>query len=235
MTARSLAAEATGTALLVAIVVGSGIMGERLAAGNAALVLLANGLATGLGLFVLIAVLAPVSGAHLNPAVSLVEAIEGRLPLHALAPRVAVQCAAALAGTALAHVLFELPAFEASTRARGGLAQLVAEIVATAGLVLTIRGMARHGALATAAGVSAWIASAYWFTSSTSFANPAVTLARAWTPTFSGLRPADVAPFIVAQVSGALAGAALGRALFAGSPAEVRGGLAARERWNPDR
>jgi glycerol uptake facilitator-like aquaporin len=224
--ARALLAEGVGTAALVAIVVGSGIMGERLAGGNAAIALLANSLATGFGLFVLIAALAPVSGAHFNPVVSMVEAIDGGLRVRELAPRIAVQCAGALAGTAIAHAMFELALLDPSTRIRTGGAQWFAEAVATAGLVLAIRGSSRHGTLAVAAAVACYIAAAYWFTASTSFANPAVTLGRAWTPTFSGIRPADVVPFVVAQVAGALAGLALARALFGrtGAPARTEEG-----------
>lgn len=213
--ARALLAEGVGVALLAAIVVGSGIMGERLASGNAAIALLGNSLATGFGLFVLVLLFAPLSGAHLNPAVSLVEAIDGRLPARELVPRVAVQFAAALAGVVTAHAMFGVAWIEPSVRVRSGPSQALAEAIATAGLVLTIRGTARAGTIAVAASVAAWITCAYWFTASTSFANPALTFARAWTPSFSGLRPADVGPFVVAQIAGAVGGRVLANALFA--------------------
>jgi glycerol uptake facilitator-like aquaporin len=199
-----LAAEALGTALLVAIVVGSGIMGERMAGGNAAIALLANSAATGCGLFVLILVFAPVSGAHFNPLVSLVFALLGALPARIAAAYAVVQLTGALAGVAWAHAMFELAPWVVSAHARTGLAQWLAEASATFGLVLTILGCARYGIAVLAAAVGAYIAAAYWFTASTSFANPVVTIARALTPTFSGIRPGDVAAFVAAQAAGAL-------------------------------
>lgn len=201
--ARRLAAEFIGTALLLAIVVGSGIMGERLANGNAAIALLANSLATGGGLFVLIMVFAPVSGAHFNPLISACAFVDRALSGGLAAAYLAAQLCGALAGVALAHAMFDLPLLVASTTARTGLGQWLAEGVATFGLVLTLRGTERYGIPVLAAAVAAYIAAAYWFTASTSFANPVVTLARAFTPTFAGIRPTDVAGFIVAQCVGA--------------------------------
>jgi glycerol uptake facilitator-like aquaporin len=198
--ARCLVAEALGTMFLLAIIVGSGIMGERLAGGNVAIALLANSIATGCGLWVLIAILGPVSGAHLNPAVTLAMASAGHFPWRHVPPYVVVQTATAFLGVALAHVMFALPLFTASEHVRSGAGQWVSEAVATAGLLLTI-GLARHkGALAVGGLVAAYIAAAYWFTASTSFANPAVTLARSATNTFAGIRPVDAAGFIAVQL-----------------------------------
>jgi glycerol uptake facilitator-like aquaporin len=197
---RCLAAEALGTALLLAVIVGSGIMGERLAGGNVAIALLVNSIATGCGLWVLIAILGPVSGAHLNPAVTLAIASAGHFPWQHVLPYVAVQVAAAFVGVGLAHVMFSLPLFTASDHVRTGTGQWVSEAVATAGLLLTI-GLARHKGAVTVGGlVAAYITAAYWFTASTSFANPAVTLARAATNTFAGIRPVDAAGFIAVQL-----------------------------------
>jgi glycerol uptake facilitator-like aquaporin len=197
---RCLAAEALGTALLLAVIVGSGIMGERLAGGNVAVALLANSIATGCGLWVLISILGPISGAHLNPAVTLAMASAGHLPWQHVLPYVVVQVAAAFLGVALAHVMFSLPAFAASEHVRSGAGQWVSEAVATTGLLLTI-GLTRHrGAITVGGLVAAYITAAYWFTASTSFANPAVTLARAATNTFAGIRPIDAAGFIVVQL-----------------------------------
>ena len=197
---RCLAAEALGTAFLLAVIVGSGIMGERLAGGNVAIALLANSIATGCGLWVLIAILGPVSGAHFNPAVTLAMASAGHLPWRRVLPYVLAQVAAAFFGVALAHVMFSLPLFTASEHARNGTGQWVSEAVATAGLLLTI-GLARHKGAVTVGGlVAAYITAAYWFTASTSFANPAVTLARAATNTFAGIRPIDAAGFIAVQL-----------------------------------
>jgi glycerol uptake facilitator-like aquaporin len=197
---RCLAAEGLGTAFLVAIIVGSGIMGERLAGGNVAIALLANSIATGCGLGVLIAILGPVSGAHFNPAVTLAMASAGHLPWRHVLPYVLVQVAAAFLGVALAHVMFSLPLFTASDHARTGAGQLVSEAIATAGLLLTI-GLARHkGAIVVGALVAAYVTAAYWFTASTSFANPAVTLARAATNTFAGIRAVDAGGFIAVQL-----------------------------------
>ena len=200
---RRLAAEFIGTALLLAVVVGSGIMGERLANGNTAIALLANSLATGGGLFVLILTFAPVSGAHFNPLVTAGAVVDRALPMRVAAGYVAAQLGGALCGVALAHAMFEAPLWEASATVRTGAGQWIAEAVATFGLVLTIRGTARYGTPVLAGAVGTFIAAAYWFTASTSFANPAVTIARALTPTFAGIRPDDVAGFLVAQCIGA--------------------------------
>jgi glycerol uptake facilitator-like aquaporin len=201
---RRLAAEALGTALLLAVVVGSGIMGERLAGGNVAIALLANSLATGAGLYALITVLGPLSGAHFNPAVTGVawmsRQIAGR---DALAYGV-VQVAGAVAGVWAAHVMFDLPVWQFSQHAREGVAQWWSEVVATFGLVTVILYGAKHRPEAIPASVACYITAAYWFTASTSFANPAVTLARSLTNTFSGIRPVDVGGFVVAQCLGAL-------------------------------
>jgi glycerol uptake facilitator-like aquaporin len=207
--ARRLAAEGVGTALLLAAVVGSGIMGERLAAGNTAVALLANTLATGAALAALILAFGPVSGAHLNPAVTLVAAWTGALARRDAGPYVLAQIAGALAGVAAANVMFGEPVFFASQRARQGGPQLFAEFVATFGLLSVILGCARHRAETTAYAVAAYITAAYWFTSSTSFANPAVTLARSASDTFAGIRPADVPGFVGAQLAGAAAATGL--------------------------
>ena len=197
------AAEGIGTAFLVAAVVGSVIMGERLAGGNVAITLLANSLATGAVLYALISALGPTSGAHFNPVVTLSEAWLGKLPWRRVSPYVVAQVAGALAGVAAAHWMFELPTFVASEHARTGPAQLWSEAVATFGLVTVILNCARHKPEAVAAAVGTYITAAYWFTASTSFANPVVTIARAMTDTFSGIRPLDAPGFIAAQFIGA--------------------------------
>lgn len=212
---RPVVAEGLGTALLVSVVVGSGIMAERLCAGSVGLALLCNTLATGGGLLALILTFGPVSGARFNPAVTLVDALDGALrPAEAAALAVA-QAVGACAGTALAHAMFELPLVALSSHARTGPGQWIAEAVATFGLLLTIRGVSRRTPAATPYAVAAWIVGAYWFTASTSFANPAVTVARALTDTFAGIRPADVPAFVGAQLVGAVAGAHLMRWLGA--------------------
>lgn len=207
---RRLAAEAVGTALLLAAVVGSGIMAERLAGGNVALALLANTIATGAALVALILAFGPISGAHFNPAVSLAELARGALPRREAAAYVAVQVAGAFAGVLSAHLMFGEALLSASTHERSGLAQAFSEGVATFGLLAVILGCARRQASAVPFAVGAWITAAYWFTASTSFANPAVTLARAATDSFAGIRPEDAPAFIAAQ----LVGAALATALF---------------------
>jgi glycerol uptake facilitator-like aquaporin len=204
---RRAAAEALGTALLLAGVVGSGIMGERLAGGNVAIALLANSLATGALLVVLILVFAPVSGAHFNPAVTLVSASSGATRWREAPAYVAAQALGAIAGVALAHAMFHEPVFVWSRHVRAGAGQVVSEVVASFGLLLAILGCARNAPRAVPVAVGAYIASAYWFTASTSFANPAVTVARALTDTFAGIRPADVPGFIAAQLAGASAAA----------------------------
>lgn len=203
--ARRLAAEALGTALLLATVVGSGIMAERLCGGNVGLALLANALATGAGLIALILTFGPVSGAHFNPVVTLSAALGGGLPWRELPAYLGAQVVGALGGVAVADLMFELPAFFASTHVRTGPAQWLAEAVATFGLLGTIAGVSRRTPAATPFAVAAYIVAAYWFTASTSFANPAVTLARAFTDTFAGIRPVDVPGFVAAQLVGALA------------------------------
>ena len=200
---RKLAAEFLGSAFLLAIVVGSGIMGERLAGGNAAIALLANSIATGAGLVALITIFGPLSGAHFNPVVSVSEAAMGRLPWRAVLPYLLAQFAGAIAGVIAAHWMFELPALMTSTHARTGPAQWWSECVATFGLSTVILHGVRHRPDAVPWLVGCYITAAYWFTSSTSFANPAVTLARSFTDTFSGIRPGDVPGFMLAQIAGA--------------------------------
>jgi glycerol uptake facilitator-like aquaporin len=206
---RRLAAEAVGTALLLAAVVGSGIMGERLAGGNVAVALLANTVATGAALVALILTFGSISGAHFNPAVTLADASRGGLAWGDVVPYVVAQITGAFAGVAAAHVMFEAPLFFASRHARSGPAQMFSEFVATFGLLAVIWGCLRVRADAIPFAVAAYITAAYWFTASTSFANPAVTLARSATDTFAGIRPADAPGFIVAQLLGAGAATAL--------------------------
>ena len=201
--ARAIAAEALGTGLLLAVIVGSGITGERLAGGNAAIALLANSLATGLGLAALILAFAPLSGAHFNPLITLVAAFQGKLVWRLVPAYVLAQLIGALIGVAAAHAMFEHALFTLSDHARTGPAQAWSEAVATFGLVIVIGRCGRHGVKSVAAAVSAYVAAAYWFTGSTSFANPVVTVARALTDTFSGIRIADVPAFTFAQFLGA--------------------------------
>lgn len=213
---KRLAGEALGTALLLAVVVGSGIMGQHLSGGNDAIALLANSIATGAGLAALILVFGPVSGAHFNPVVTLCDAALGNRPWKDVPGYVAAQFAGAIIGVAMAHAMFDLPLFGASAHARTGVAQWWSEIVATFGLVLVVFACVRNKPLFTPFAVGLYITAAYWFTASTSFANPAVTLARSLTDTFSGIRPDDIAGFIVAQLVGALAGLAVVRWLLPG-------------------
>jgi glycerol uptake facilitator-like aquaporin len=220
---RRLVAEALGTALLLAIVVGSGIMGERLAGGNVAIALLANTLATGAGLVALILTFGPVSGAHFNPVVTLADASQGGLPWREAPAYLAAQVAGAFGGVAIAHLMFDERAlFFASQHARAGSAQLLGELVATFGLMAVIWGSARRRPGLVPFAVGAYITSAYWFTSSTSFANPAVTLARAASDTFAGIRPVDAPGFIAAQLVGAAAATALFRWLVPALPDVAR-------------
>lgn len=198
------AAECIGTAFLVAAVVGSGIMGERLSDGNPAITLLANSLTTGGALVALILAFGPISGAHFNPVVSLVARMRRELAGGETLAYVAMQVVGGLAGVAAAHLMFGEPMFSPSHRARAGTAQLFSECVATFGLVAVILGCSRTRPVAIPYAVAAYITSAYWFTASTSFANPAVTFARSLTDSFSGIRPSDVVPLVAAQVSGAL-------------------------------
>jgi glycerol uptake facilitator-like aquaporin len=210
---KKLTSEAIGTAFLLATVVGSGIMGERLAGGNIAIALLANTLATGAGLVALILTFGPISGAHFNPVVTIADAWEGGRPWSDVPRYIAAQVLGALLGVAVAHTMFSEPVFVASQHARSGSAQLASEFVATFGLLSVIWGVSRKSAQFTPFAVGAYITAAYWFTSSTSFANPAVTLARSLTNTFSGIRPVDAPGFIAAQLAGALAATALFRFL----------------------
>lgn len=207
---RKLAAEALGTALLLAVVIGSGIMAERLAGGNVAIALLANTLATVGGLYILIEVFGPVSGAHFNPAVSLVMAGRGELPKSAVLPYVAAQVLGAMLGAWLAHAMFELPILQWSAKVRGGSGQWIAEVVATAGLLLVIL---RAPAGRASAMVAGYIGSAYWFTASTSFANPAAAFGRMFSDTFAGIAPGSAPGFVMAQLVGAALGWAIHSAL----------------------
>lgn len=214
-----LAAEFTGTLLLLACVVGSGVMGVALGDGNDAVALLANAGATAALLYVLITTLGPVSGAHFNPAVSLVMRLRGELSTRELLAYVAMQVAGAVIGVLLAHAMFDLALLQPGTRVRAGGPQWLSEGVATFGLLLTILLGVRQRPAAVPALVACYIAAAYWFTASTSFANPAVTLARALTQTFAGIRPHDVAGFVLAQVVGALLALLVARALTPGPAA----------------
>lgn len=202
---RAVAAEFLATCLLLAIVTGSGVMGQRLAGGNAAIALLANSLATGAGLCALILVFGPVSGAHMNPAVTFAETRLGKLTWRTAGQRVVAQCAGAFAGVALAHAMFELPLFAASPTVRNGLGRVLGEFTATYALLLVVLGCSRTRPAVTPFAVAAIVTAGYWFTSSTSFANPAVTLARMATDTFVGIRAADVPAFVLAQGLGAIA------------------------------
>ena len=211
---RKLLSEVLGTALLLAVVIGSGIMGERLAGGNAAIALLANTLATVGGLYVLIEVFGPVSGAHFNPAVSAVMAVRGELPASALAPYVVAQLVGAMLGAWLAHAMFDLALLQWSTKVRAGTGQWIAEGVATAGLLLVVLRAPTGRAPAMVAG---YIGAAYWFTASTSFANPAAAFGRMFSDSFAGIAPRSVAGFVAAQLVGAFVGLAIHRLL--GRPA----------------
>jgi glycerol uptake facilitator-like aquaporin len=211
---RRLLAEGLGTAILVATVVGSGIMAERLAGGNQAIALLGNTIPTGAILVVIITILGPISGAHFNPAVTLVFATRGRAPWAEVVPYIIVQCAGGLAGTAVAHLMFDLAPFAIGTTVRSGPSQWLAEAVATFTLILTILGGLRYVPQAIPWLVGLTITAAYWFTSSTSFANPAVTLARGFTTTFAGIALNHVPGFIAAQLAGAAAATLIGTVLF---------------------
>lgn len=200
---RALFAELLGSALLLVVVVGSGIMGERLAQGNLAVALLANSLATGAGLYVLITLLGPVSGAHFNPAVTAVFCARGDSPWRTLPGYAAAQIVGGVLGVWLTHAMFALPILQTSTHVRSGGAQWLAEAVATFGLVLTILGGLRHAARQVPVLVAAYITAAYWFTSSTAFANPAVTIARSLSNTFAGIHPSGIVGFVLAQCLGA--------------------------------
>ncbi len=212
--ARRAAAEGLGTAFLLAAIVGSGVMGDTLAAGNTAIALLANTLATAGALVALIVTFGPVSGAHFNPLVSALACLHGDLPIGDTVRYTVAQCAGALAGVGAAHVMFGLPILSVATHARGGLARGFAEAIATFGLLLVIGVGARMKTVALPMAVAAYIAAAYWFTSSTSFANPAVTLARALSDTFAGIRPRDVPVFLLGQAAGFAAAVAMLRWLL---------------------
>ena len=212
---RALAAEALGSFFLFATVVGSGIMAERLAGGNVAVALLGNTMATGAILFVLISMLGPISGAHFNPAVSLVMWLRKELTGQLLIAFVAVQLAAGIAGVWAAHLMFDVPIFQFADKARNGIGQWTGEFIATFGLLMTILGTARYRPTAIPASVALYITAAYWFTSSTSFANPAITIARSLSDSFAGIAPVDVGGFVVAQIAGALAALLAGKLLFA--------------------
>ena len=209
-TLQKLAAEVLGTALLLAVVIGSGIMGERLAGGNAAVALLANALATVGGLYILIDVFGPISGAHFNPVVSLVLTLRGAMPRGLLIPYVTVQLLGAMLGAWLAHAMFDMTVLQFSTKVRTGTGQWIAEAVATFGLLLVIL---RAPAARVAAMVAAYIGTAYWFTASTSFANPAAAFGRMFSESFAGIAPKSVAGFVVAELVGAALAIAVHRAL----------------------
>lgn len=209
--ARHMTAEAVGTALLLATVVGSGIMAERLAGGNIAIALLANTISTGAGLVALILTFGSISGAHFNPAVTLVDAWQGGLPWREVPGYVIAQVLGALLGVASAHLMFGDPIFFASHHERSGLAMMFSEFIATFGLLSVIWGCSKNRPTAVPFAVGTYITAAYWFTASTSFANPAVTLARSLTDTFSGIRPIDAPGFILAQFIGAFVATALFR------------------------
>ena len=207
---RAIVSEGVGTALLVTAVVGSGIMGERLSGGNMALALLANSIATGAVLVTLIFTFAPISGAHFNPAVSLAAAMEGGFPWRRAPGYIAAQITGAIAGVMAAHLMFEHPLITFSRHSRSGAPQLFSEFIATFGLLVVIHGTGKRAAVVPLT-VAAYITAAYWFTSSTSFANPAVTIARGLTDTFSGIAPSAIPGFIAAQLLGALAATLLFR------------------------
>jgi len=219
--ARRIAAEAIGTAFLLAAVVGSGMMGERLAGGNVAIALLANTVATGAMLVTLILTFGPISGAHFNPVVTLADASQGGLAWREVPGYLVAQLAGAFAGVAAAHLMFGEPVFSVSRHARAGGAQAFSEFVATFGLLCVIWGCARLRSAAVPFAVGAYITGAYWFTASTSFANPAVTLARSASDTFAGIRPGDVPGFIVAQLAGAMAATILFRWLVPSLPKDA--------------
>lgn len=220
---RRLAAEALGTALLLAVVIGSGIMGERLSDGNVAIALLANSIATGAGLIVLITIFGPVSGAHFNPAVTLVFALRREIAPAPAAAYVVAQIAGAILGAWAAHLMFAEPVFQISLKARDGAAQGFAEAVATFGLILTILGCAGRAPDRVPVLVGLYITAAYWFTASTSFANPAVTIARALSDTFAGIAPASAPLFIACQIAGALVASMLAAWLWRAEKVDATG------------
>lgn len=221
---RRLAAEGVGSFLLFATVIGSGIMAENLSRGNDAVALLGNTIATGAILFVLITMLGPISGAHMNPAVSLVAASRRDLTWGDAAAYIATQLAFGILGAWAAHLMFDLPTLQLSVKARTGLGQWTGEAIATFGLILTILGTVRHRPTWVPASVALYIVAAYWFTSSTSFANPAITIARSLSNSFAGIAPHDVPLFVVAQLIGATLGAVVSRFLFDKQDGEQVGG-----------
>jgi glycerol uptake facilitator-like aquaporin len=212
---RRLAAEGIGSFFLFACVIGSGIMAANLSGGNDAVALLGNTIATGAILFVLITMLGPISGAHFNPAVSLVAAARGELGWRDAVAYIVAQLALGILGAWAAHVMFDLPTLQLSVKARTGLGQWAGEAIATFGLILTIIGTVRHRPGWVPATVALYITAAYWFTSSTSFANPAITIARSLSDTFAGIAPADVPGFVLAQLAGAALALLAGHGLFA--------------------
>ncbi len=219
-------AEGIGSFFLFATVIGSGIMAEKLAGGNIAVALLGNTLATAAMLFVLITMLGPISGAHFNPAVSLVMAGRGKITWRDMAAYTVVQIVCGILGAWAAHLMFDLPILQVSTHARTGIGQWAGEFIATFGLVFTILGTAKHRPEWIPASVALYITAAYWFTSSTSFANPAITIARSLTDSFSGIAPADVPMFILAQLAGALSAGWLGGVMFAEALPKVAASVA---------
>ena len=212
--AQRLAAEGIGSFFLFSAVIGSGVMAEALSGGNVAVALLGNTLATGAILFVLITMLGPVSGAHFNPAVTLVLASRGALPWRDVGPYLIAQLTGGLLGAWAAHLMFDLPILQYSAKARSGIGQWSGEMVATFGLILTILGTLKHRPSAVPASVALYITAAYWFTSSTSFANPAITIVRSLSNSFAGIAPGDVPAFVVAQLAGAFAAGAVAVRLF---------------------
>ena len=234
--ARKLVSEGLGSAMLLAIVVGSGMMGEQLALGNTALALLANSLATGAGLLALILMFGTISGAHFNPVVTLSEAWQRNMPWREVLPYIVVQLAGAAAGVLAAHAMFDLAPVSVSLHVRSGVGQWWSEFVATFGLLGVIIGCSRSRPSMTAFAVAAYITAAYWFTASTSFANPAVTLARALTGTFAGIRIEDASPFIAAQLAGAGAATLLFGWLYpAANPGATVAGTVAPGEFPEDR
>ena len=217
-----LTAEVLGSFFLFAAVVGSGVMAEALAGGNVAVALLGNTMATGAMLFVLIAMLGPISGAHFNPAVTLVMAARRQLPWREVAPYTVAQLGGGVLGAWAAHLMFDLPILQASDKGRAGIGQWSGEAIATFGLILTIIGTVRHRPAWVPVSVALYISSAYWFTSSTSFANPAITIVRSVSDSFAGIAPRDVPMFIFAQLIGALAGMIVGSRLFLDEAAPPR-------------
>lgn len=220
---RRLAAEAVGSFFLFCVVIGSGIMGETLSGGIVAIALLGNTLATGAILFVIIVIFAPVSGAHFNPAVTLVMCVRRELSISDGLLYVSAQLIGGIIGVWAAHLMFELDILQFSTKARTGTGQWAGEAIATFGLLMTILGAVRYRPSWVAPAVGLFISAGYWFTSSTSFANPAITIARGLSDTFAGIAPADIGPFLSAQIAGALIAAALGGWIFGRAEAEQKG------------